>query len=57
MCLASRVRSCDGATLIRRQLGIHPTNLGGSPARRLGRAAIAFVRDSSAARPRSMDAN
>ena len=58
MCLASRVRSCDGATLIRRRLGILPTNLGGSPARRLGRAAIAFARDSSAARrPRSMDAN
>lgn len=57
MCLASRVRSCDGATLIRRRLGILPTNLGGAPARRLGRAAIAFARDSSAARPRSMDAN
>ena len=57
MCLASRVRSCDGATLIRRRLGILPTNLGGSPARRLGRAAIAFACDSSADRPRSMDAN
>ena len=57
MCLASRVRSCDGATLIRRRLGILPTNLGGSPARRLGRAAIAFACDSSADWPRSMDAN
>ena len=57
MCLASRVRSCDGATLIRRRLGILPTNLGGAPARRLGRAAIAFACDSSADRPRSMDAN